>query len=70
MSCQMSDLRKTLKYSQSWTLYLMFEYPTLKVRRRPSSITRLTKLELKLKRGETKKTSIETGIQITVNRIE
>ena len=35
MSCQRSDLRKTLKYSQSWTLGLIFEYPTVKVRRRP-----------------------------------
>ena len=34
MSCQRSDLRKTLKYSQHWTPCLIFEYPTAKVRRR------------------------------------
>jgi len=34
-SCQRSDLRKTLKYRESWTPCLIFEYPTLKVRRRP-----------------------------------
>jgi len=35
MSCQRSDLRETLKYSQSWTPCLIFEHPTVKVRRRP-----------------------------------
>jgi len=33
MSCQRSDLRKTLKHSHSCTLCLIFEYPTVKVRR-------------------------------------
>jgi len=35
MSYQRSDLRKTLKYSQSSTPCLIFEYSTVKVRRRP-----------------------------------
>jgi len=33
MSYQRSDLRKTLKYSKSWTPCLIFEYPTSRTRR-------------------------------------
>ena len=42
MSCQRSDLRKTLKYSQSWTPCLIFEYPTVKVRCHPCGYHKLS----------------------------